>query len=295
VASVLESILASIATAVPTSVVIGKIMLKHQLDKHRISWEGETRQRIETILADHAAKRQYDWEARKRLYEAVGPLRFQLLLACRDLAARVERHDVRQSYEMSLDRYYGRSFLYRSLRPLGICELVERQMSVADFSVDADGRTLLQFSRAVKSLLSGKSVIKDRSDANWEEQTQHVFHDTLSKVASSLIVREEGRERCMRFSEFEDLVASEGGKEVLHPFSTIYSDFSARAKPLFWLRLVAYGNACNELVGSLGQNIGFEHREYPVEVLLTAANDAEVNADIAGYAAECRAFVNHRL
>ncbi|MBN3723553.1 hypothetical protein [Burkholderia sp. Ac-20379] len=270
-------------------------MLKHQLDKHRITWEGETRQRIETFLADHAAKRQYDWEARKRLYEAVGPLRFQLLLACRDLASRIERHDKRQSYEMSLDRYYARSFLYRCLRPLVICELVERQMSVADFSVDSDGRTLLQFSRAAKSILAGKSVIKDRGDANWEEQTQHIFHDVLSKIADSLIVREDGRERCMRFTEFEELLKSSSGKEALHPLPDILGNFSARTKPLFWLRLVAYGNVCNHLVGSLGHDLGFERRNFPVEELLAAADDALVSTDIKGYAAQCRSFANHRL
>lgn len=43
-------------------------------------------------LATHQARVDYESAARRRLYEALGPLRFQLLIASRDVIRRVRPH-----------------------------------------------------------------------------------------------------------------------------------------------------------------------------------------------------------
>src|SRR5206468_11459935 len=65
--------------------------LDAQRERDQARVEGEIRQRVETTLAEGAAERQYAFEARTRLYSAIGPLRFQLLLACRDLSGRISQ------------------------------------------------------------------------------------------------------------------------------------------------------------------------------------------------------------
>src|SRR5256885_1724286 len=75
--------------------------------------------------------------ARKRLYTAVGPLKFQLILASFDLVNRVLWIGMsNEQFPITYKGYFGRSTLYRLLRVFGISEMVERQIADADFTVD---------------------------------------------------------------------------------------------------------------------------------------------------------------
>ena len=59
---------------------------KEQLQEHQAE--------LDEDLGGRAAQRQYEFDARKRLYGAIGPLRFQLAVACAVLSARVERIEI---------------------------------------------------------------------------------------------------------------------------------------------------------------------------------------------------------
>jgi hypothetical protein len=110
--------------------------------------EAQVRKEVEILLGDRAADREYALDARKRLYAAIGPLRFQLLLACRDLTGRIISHGTRKNYSTSVETYYGRSTLFRIIRPLALSELIERQIAYADFAVDPAAVRLLKFKKA---------------------------------------------------------------------------------------------------------------------------------------------------
>jgi hypothetical protein len=56
------------------------------------------------------ARMAYELEARKRLLSAIGPLRFQLLLASRDVIARVQQLSS-GDWNMKLSGYYARDTL----------------------------------------------------------------------------------------------------------------------------------------------------------------------------------------
>src|SRR5216683_4177014 len=80
---------------------------------------GERAGRVGTIIGEKASEREYRLEGCKRLYRLVGLLRFQLLVARRDLAGRIEAQ-VRRQYVFKVtsigpESYYGRSTLYRLL------------------------------------------------------------------------------------------------------------------------------------------------------------------------------------
>ncbi len=95
-----------------------KAELKHELGKKKLEISSEVKQRVDTALADRAADREYMLEARKRLYQLIGLLKFQLLLACRDAPYRVNSHGLKASYDMSIEGYYGINTIHRILRPL---------------------------------------------------------------------------------------------------------------------------------------------------------------------------------
>ena len=141
-----------------------------------------------TYLSQHAlAARQarigYQYAARKRLYEALGPLRFQLLMASRDVVRRVTGHAPPRRWNLDSAHYYGQSTMYRLLRPLAICILIERQMNAADFSVDPSGVRLLRFEVGAHRMLTNSDPLPYYTNIDWAIETQHVFRDNLRRAA----------------------------------------------------------------------------------------------------------------
>jgi hypothetical protein len=257
--------------------------------------EAGIRERVETVLADQAAQRQYEFEAKRRLYAAIGPLRFQLLLACRELAGRVVAQGTaqREQYATSIDGYYGRSTLYRILRPLCLSELIERQIAFADFSVDPAALDLLRLRKAAFTAFSGELLVRGHPKVDWSRQSEHVFVDNLSKSANALVVTRDEGQRAMRFHEFEALLAENAVS--LSPFPELLARFSPQRLPLFWLRLVAYGALCNEFINMAGTLIGFERRTYPIRDLLAATPDPTIQEDLDDYTIRCEALWQIRL
>jgi hypothetical protein len=262
-----------------------KALLQADLARDQALLEGSVKREVDLYLGDRAAQREYESEARKRLYLAVGPLRFQLLLACRDIAHRVEGHGTGQPYAMNLEGYYGRSTLYRLLRPFAIANLIERQVAYSDFAVDDGAVDCLRLRKSLARILSGDEIVCDHPQVDWRYQTQHVFADSLGFAANAL-TRNAGQagDQILRFDEFNDIF-DEQGFQRFTPFSQLLTNFQISEKPILWLRLVAYGNACNAYILHAGAALGFEQRTFPVESLLRASADEYIISRMAIYQA----------
>src|SRR6266542_6441922 len=240
---------------------------------------------------------QYELEARKRLYAAVGPLRYQLVVACREAAARIEQMSHR-AFLMDATQDYGRNTLYRLLRPLAIAELIERQTNYVDFGVDPGVLRMVRFEAAAFAALTGERALRglDESILDWTQETQHVFKGRLQQAAAVLIV--DDPPRCARFAEFEQAMNetkpddhSPGG---LHSLARLLESLWPNPKPaqewafapttnaaVFWLRLVSYGYVCNWLISQDGATAGIAAMPYPVTELVSRAGERDVHP-IAG-------------
>lgn len=225
-------------------------------------------------LTNRKAQLDYELIARKKLYEAVGPLRLQLVLASLELIRRIAAHDGKP-WVMDPNDYYVRSFVYRILRPLAIAQLIEQQMAIADFTVDSSALDLVQFAIAAPKTLSGSELLLHHPHADWSTQAQHLFFDTARAAASRLIVaQEDAPSRVAGYGEFVSAV----------PDLTADPDFTALAgwfsecanvteKPILWLRLVAYGHLCAHFVDKHGAGLGIKVRYFPTESLIKKAQD----------------------
>jgi hypothetical protein len=252
---------------------VTKAELQLAITRDKAGVEGAVRQEVETQLGDAAALRQYEYEAKRRLYLAIGPLKFQLLLACRDLVARIDSYSRQELYPLNIDRYYGRSTLYRILRPIAISELIERQVSVTDFSVDPGAVDCLRFRRTATRLFSGDDIVCDHPSVNWNAQEQHVYADGLTRAAQALIEHEQAGDRILRFDEFNERL-NVYGPGIVAPFGELILGFTATNKPILWVRLVAFANSCNALIGRLGVPMGFAVRTFDASELLPTSEDA---------------------
>lgn len=267
-------------------------LASHKADLDRLvnaaKAEGEAhlKKEIEEYLGEKSADRAYRAEAKKRLYLAVGPLRFQLLVAAAELANRIARiGDGKYTYDMSIKGYFGQSTAYRLLRVIAVSELVERQIAYADFAVDPDMRSLLRFKRQAFLSLSSSRVSLGHPSEDWTRQEQHIFYDVLGIIASSLIVLDTPSSpgRVIRFDEFAAMVADKDLVHRLDPVPRLISGFSVTTKSILWLRFLALAQLCIGLLESHGTELGLESDHIDVDTMLKTTQDTHVRNNLSGY------------
>jgi hypothetical protein len=190
-------------------------------------------------LLSRKAQVDYEYMARKRLYDAIGPLRMQLLFAARDVVGRVRPHPA-TPWQMSPTGHFSRSTIYRLLRPLAVAQLIERQMGFADFSVDADALALLRFQRAAERMLTGDDIILGHPGVDWATQSQHLFRDNQRVAAARLISDDDDQAVILDYAEFQREVPDPRSDPALHDLAVIFDrcEFNLTENPLFWLRVV---------------------------------------------------------
>ena len=234
-------------------------------------------------LAGRQARLGYEYNARKRLYEAVGPLRFQLLMASRDVVRRVAGHSREKHWNLDPAGYYGSNTLYRLLKPLGVCILIERQMNAADFSVDPSSVKLLQFEVGAYRMLTNADPLPYHSGLDWARETQHVFRDNLRRAAARLIkVDQQGHQVVMDYAEFLAECPDPASDEALAPLARIIKDSgtSLTRNGVFWVRVVGYAYLCQLFIAANGAGLGFTQRPIEVRRLLEPVDDSQVRAHL---------------
>ncbi len=267
------TIFSSLAVSAGGAWYLARELIAHRLDKDRDERKGEIRREVESFLGDRAAEREYKLEAKKRLYQTIGPLRFQLLIASREFSNRIERH-LKREFSMQIKSYYGKSTLYRLLRLFAICELIEKQLSYADFSVDPSAVKLLRFKKAAGMALASDKPILSHPNARWDTQTEHIFYDNLSRVASRIIIEgPDGAERLMNFQEFSTFLKQKDTSQKLSPMPEILGSFTIDSKPVLWLRLVCLGYICSEFVRRSGLGVGFDEKEFHLKEMINVSDD----------------------
>jgi hypothetical protein len=261
-----------------------KATLDRSLAEATAEIQSRLRREVEEYLADRSAERQYALEARKRLYAAIGPLRFQLLTASTDFVSRtVPMAKKQQTFKITLDSYFGRSTVFRFLRLFAVMELIERQMAYADFAAEPSTTILLRFKYAAFKCMSSGRITLDHPNATWQNQEQHIFFDTLSMIAAAMIVSDGDRQRVMRFDEFNAFVAQPANRERIHPVPRLFEDFTTFGRPLLWLRIVALTALCNEYMRREGNGLGIREWRIDVVQLLSAGEDEFIYQHRARY------------
>lgn len=221
------------------------------------------------------AKLKYEFEARQRLYREIGPLKFQLLIAVRDFAHQVKswaKGD--RDFPITPDNYYGASVLHKITRLWAILELIEQRVSLADFSVDDEAQAILQLKRGVWTAFSSGQAAFDHPEANWDEQKQHLYYNSITKIANGVLEAQDGSLVTMPFHLFEDFISSRPGKAAIKPLPALFDQFSFSGKPIFSVRLVIAGYLCTKYLAKYGKELGFGNIEYDLAAMVATTEDA---------------------
>lgn len=212
---------------------------------------------------ERKARRDYEYEARKRLYSEVQPLLFQL----RELSESAYR------WVMSLARtarrgqlswlskgYFLSMTVYRFTAPLAVFRLIHRHLTLVDFSVDRPIRVQYNIGKQIYlSISDGFSIAKAGGDHGVDYEPhevrgrrrpmlfipsvhtqQHLFRGHIDMIADALVVRDSDGPRCMTYGEFE--------AQFENPRSDVYRatraladgfrEFQPRYRPVVWRMLI---------------------------------------------------------
>lgn len=219
--------------------------------------------------AEKQAKREYRYEARKRLYEELYPIVFEITEASDSAASRIINFAKR--YEESpakllkdlkpqkdSDNYYLKTTIYRLFLPLALYRIMQRRLTHVDLNLDDQLHKIYQLLHALSRTFGDDREIakianlkyhpeRNRDFANpasdQEEYTpQGLLRGKLDCIVESLLERSEKDPiRCMTFYEFSNKWSS-CSNDWLNNFSDaieLFEDFNPNKRPVLWIALKA--------------------------------------------------------
>lgn len=208
------------------------------------------------------ARRDYEYEAHKRLYTECEPLIFQLADLSEHAYHRV--HSLARSARLGKlpawlegDGYYLRSTMYRLLAPLVIFRLIQQRLTFVDLSLDiyiANQYRLLKLLYLSFTDPFDIAAIEPKIDyqpdvRDWREQRQTspethwrqgLYLGTLDNAIDALVIKtDDSALRVKTYGEFELDYANKASDtyQRLASFADILYGFHPRKRPVFWRML----------------------------------------------------------
>lgn len=278
-----STLIASVLGAGTTAFAVLQWSSKPFFDKHLETYKTKLSHENALLLGDATADRQYRFEARQRLYKAVGPLRFQLIQSTVQVRDRII-NIVEYKHDLASRGYFYRSTLYRLGRLIALLEFIEREMAYSDFSVDDSMLRIVRFRALIFQAFSGSWFLLGHPDCDWAVEREHLFRDTLPVIATAMLTASPGgSERIVRVDEFNSALSLGGG--YLEPLTTQIASLHPRDTPVLWLRIVAVAAICDALLRSearIADALGA--KDYDFSPLLAASDDPFVMANRPAYA-----------
>lgn len=222
---------------------------------------------LEERKAKSDARRDYEYDARKRLYRECEPLFFLLnefsenaLRRIHSLArtARTGNLSGRSSW-LSGENYYLVSTLYNLIAPLVIFKLIRHRLTLIDLSVDPRVKTRydlikhiyfsftadFEFAAIVPKIEYHPNISEWKLKRVVEPEKywrQGLPIGRLDNAVESLIVENPGNVlHCMSFGQFEHSFYQENSsiREAFSIVADIFVNFHPRTRPVLWRILVA--------------------------------------------------------
>jgi hypothetical protein len=230
--------------------------------------------RLDDGVAERKAQRDYEYDARKKLYAQIEPMLLQLGFAAENCFDRVANLALITGKGF-LDpgpaswlvpnqeghRHYLDSTLYRLLLPLGFFELVRAKATQLDFKLEPRLDALFRVMRQQYRLWAAEFAFAGAApklpytpygpdaDAGITSdpkryRRQGVALGRVDKIAAAMLVPGEGGTlRPRRLGEFETEWASEKGAlvDAARAFYALFEGFRPDLMPVFWRILCAQG------------------------------------------------------
>ena len=231
------------------------------------------RSQFEDWVREKDARRDYVYEARKRLYTEVEPLLFQLFEATDGAyhricsLARTSRNGSLGGKEnwLSNSAYYLHSTAYLLILPAVIYRLIQRRMTFIDMSVEAGINLKYQalklyyrsftdhfdFARCDPELTydpKEEPGVHEPTDQSAVRRYQGFVLGDLDSILDALIVGSEDKGRPCTFGEFSEIMSREKSPEYLVILVATFQHFSFGTRPVLGRMLMAQACLCKTLL-----------------------------------------------
>lgn len=247
-------------------------LLAHQAELSR--YQGDLKRlqaELDEKKAERDARRDYEYEARKRLYHECSPLLFQFseqaaaaLARINGLAESAVQGNLGSGPDSWLTsrryRYYRMSTEYRLLAPLATFSLLQRRLTHLDLSLDPDIYLVYVLARQASRVLADDFELAKLNDPSLQYEPhkaapanpnaedasiyvqQGVPKGILENAIEALLIKDgETNLRVMSFREFESALSDPS--TVVHASLTriryLLEDFHPGARPVLWRLLLA--------------------------------------------------------
>ena len=220
-------------------------------------------EQLKASIADRnsaaSARRDYEYDARKRLYADIEPILFQLHEALEEAVSRVRSlartHQKgclgtgKASWVVS-DGYYLRSTIYKIMLPTVFLRIIRRRITFVDLGLDDSIRLRYRLIKLyfrtftdhfdlarVAPALSYTPDDDVPADRRHKEPAvfsrQGLVLGDLENIADLLVVTDpDGTQRAMLFGEFERLLKSSADNEDVQELKALFRGFSPETKPV---------------------------------------------------------------
>jgi len=245
------------------------------------------------IAAERNARRDYEYDARKRLYEVIEPLLFQLYEALEEAHYRV-RSLARTSRDNQLvdwlhsKGYYLNSTVYKVIGPAVFLRLMQRQMTFVDMRVDETIRIRYQLLKLYSRSFTDDFDIAeidpqlhyDPNNEQWAElkskdsaayMRQGLVLGDMENICDALIVVDaDHRARVKTFGEFEAYLVDSPNDESMQEILTLFTGFSPVGRPVLARLLVAQAVMAQLILSTYGQETAVKDLPKLLESIVNA-------------------------
>jgi hypothetical protein len=220
------------------------------------------RARKATEKAEQDARRQYEFDARKRLYEQAEPLLFQLyehagfaVDRIEDLARGARSGKLREDKWLTDERaYYRPSTLYMLLMPAATLWLMRERLTFLDLSLDWALEVQYKLAYAANDAWSADFALRRQApslvyEPNDTQIWQGLLPGETQRPIRALIVGSGKDARLKTYAEFEDEYGRPNSKlnKEIEDYASLFDDFAPLERPVFWRVLVAQYFVCRAL------------------------------------------------
>ena len=216
------------------------------------------------IKDEKNARRDYEYEAKKRLYQKFEPLLFQFNELGENTLKRVkafsrEAHNQKlEDWLSDTDGYYFKNSVYRIFAPLSIFKLIQEELTLFDLNLEPKIKNQYVMIKSLSHFLShdfkfanAKPEIKYDPHSEYPfnisnksgKRTQGIVQGRLDEIIDIFIIQENInnnlRRRVVRYGEFENMYPDIRKSGKLDIVIELFSDFHPATKPILWRILLA--------------------------------------------------------
>jgi hypothetical protein len=265
-----------VIAAIVTGVVSIVLAIFNFIANKRSQKEIETlKSRLSDQNAERNARREYQFEARKRLYQQYEPLLFQMMEAADDAVHRIQSlartarlGSLNEKGWLSEFNYYAKSTIYKLFVPLAIFRIMQKKLTLVDVTVDSSiglryelAKQLyltytddFEFARLEPALNYApnsehwRELRESQPEIYWR---QGLPMGLLDKTIDCLIQEKEGKESVISFGEFEKKIGVKGSAHQIDIQLSwdIFSRFHPKRRPVLWRILIAQSFILRILLG----------------------------------------------